>query len=214
MSKQVTVVDYGLGNLFSVRRAFESQGAEVRFASNPDEILQSERLVLPGVGAFNNGMNGLISLELVEPLKQYAAQGKPFLGICLGMQMMFERSLEFGRFEGLAIIKGEVRKIMNQDSNGRTLKIPHIGWNSLLPNDDGRTWENSILSGLDRGTSAYFLHSYSAFVLNPSEVMSYAVYGGHKIVAAVGIGKVYGCQFHPERSGPAGLKMINNFLSL
>lgn len=214
MRKQVTVVDYGLGNLFSVRRAFESQGAEVTFANKPDEILQSERLVLPGVGAFNKGMNGLTSLELAEPIREYAAQGKPFLGICLGMQMMFERSLEFGRFEGLGLIKGEVRKIMNEDSNSRTLKIPHIGWNSLLPNDDGRTWECSILSGLDRGTSAYFLHSYSAFVVDPSAVLAYAVYGGHKIVAVVGIGKVYGCQFHPERSGPAGLKMINNFLEL
>lgn len=214
MSKCVTIVDYGLGNLFSVHRAFESLGYRAHISHVADEIVRSDRLVLPGVGAFSDGMAEMKSRELVGPVLEFIRQGRPFLGICLGMQMMFDRSHEFGVIEGLGIISGEVRKIESPTFKGKSLQIPHIGWSPLLPNDQQRPWTGTPLGEVDRGATAYFLHSFAATSKVVGDTLAQTFYGDQKIVAAVGVDNAFGCQFHPERSGPTGLRIINSFMSL
>ena len=211
MSK-VVIIDYGMGNLFSVRRAFEVVGAEVLVTSDPVEILQGERVVLPGVGAFKDGMQGLRQRGLIEPIRDYARIGRPFLGICLGMQMMLEVGEEFGVHDGLGLIPGRVKKISNKSVEGGVLKVPHIGWNELNPSASHRSWNGTPLHGIEPGSAVYFVHSFAAEPQNPDHALATTDYGGHPLVAVVGSGSLYGCQFHPERSGSLGLKMIQNFV--
>ena len=212
MSKRVTIVDYGIGNIFSVARAFHHCGAEVLLTDNPLEVANASSLVLPGVGAFSNGMDGLRQRGLVEPLRDYAISGKPMLGICLGMQMLFSESTEFGTHAGLDIIKGRVLPILPRAVNGAPLKVPHIGWGGLIPARDGTPWEQTMLKGLQSGDACYFVHSFMAVPDEQHSRMADTEYGNTRICAAVGVGNVYGCQFHPEKSGSVGLKIIRGFL--
>lgn len=209
---EVTVVDYGLGNLYSVERALQSQGVEVRLSSDPEEIARAGRLVLPGVGAFADGMRGLRDKQLVEPLREYARTGKPLLGICLGMQMLATVSEEFGEHEGLDLIPGRVRAIPAVDSEGRPHKIPHIGWNALQP--AGSPWSSSLLADTPPGSAVYLVHSFHVLPEDPRHLLATCAYGGHAITAAIRSGNIFGCQFHPEKSGPAGLRMLSAFLRL
>jgi glutamine amidotransferase len=209
----VTVIDYGLGNLFSVSRALERCGAEVRLTKNPAEVASAEKLVLPGVGAFADGMQGLRDLGLIDPIRDYAARGKYLLGICLGMQMLFERGLEFGDHEGLGLLKGKVKQIPLQTIDGKINKVPHIGWNSISSSFD-LPWEKSILDGVPTGEFFYFVHSYAPDPEDNKCRLADATYGGHSVSAVVRQGNIYGCQFHPEKSGPAGLKIITNFITM
>lgn len=212
--KKVTLIDYGIGNLLSVANAFRHFDAEVELVSEASKIENAELLVLPGVGAFRDGMKGLQERGLVEPIREFCNKQKPFLGICLGMQMMLDESEEFGSHQGLGIIPGKVRAIPNTDVNGDVHKIPHIGWNELLPTEQGGSWDDSILAGTEPGESVYFVHSFMADPTNPSHRLSDTSYGGHKITATLRSGSLYGCQFHPEKSGKVGLKIIQNFLNL
>lgn len=215
MSVPVAVVDYGMGNLFSVARALEACGAEVSFVESPQAVREAERLLLPGVGAFCAGMRGLRERGLVEPLREYAAGGRPLLAICLGMQMLLDVSEEFGRHAGLSIIPGRVVQIPRVGGDGLLQKIPHIGWNELLPATDGqRHWEDSILKGIPAGAAAYFVHSYNAVPEDPEHRLADCYYGGVRIAAALRRGSVYGCQFHPEKSGRFGLQILSNFLQI
>lgn len=214
MAEVVTIIDYGIGNLLSVCRAFEKCHANVVFADNPDKIISADKLVLPGVGAFSNGMNGLRKHELIEPLKAYAKTGKPLLGICLGMQMLFTSSDEFGYTPGLGLIKGKVSIITPLGKDGLPLKVPHIGWSQLNRVHGGAPWENSIFKDLKTDSHAYFVHSYTAVPLHENERLADAQYGSARISAAVKRDNLYGCQFHPEKSGPIGLAMIQNFVNL
>jgi len=215
MKPVITVIDYGVGNLFSVRRAFETMGADVAFASNPDQIAAAERLVLPGVGAFKNGMDGLRKHELIETIRTYARSGRPFLGICLGMQMMLDESEEFGRHEGLGLIPGKVDRIPDQTIEGAPLKIPHVAWDGLIPpHARPESWTGTIFAGLKEGSCMYFVHSYAAVPARSEHILATVNYGGKPVVAAVASGNMVGCQFHPERSGPLGLKIIENFIRL
>jgi glutamine amidotransferase len=208
---QVTVVDYGMGNLYSVRRALERCGAEVTLTAEPAQIDAAWRLVLPGVGAFADGMLGLRERGLIEPLRRYAASRRPLLGICLGMQMLASVSEEFGQHEGLDIIPGRVVAVPYRTTEGQAQKIPHIGWNRLVA-PPGAEWSDSLLRGTPEGTAVYLVHSYSVIPDDPRYRLADCLYGGHRIAAAIRRDRVVGCQFHPEKSGEAGLAMLAQFL--
>ena len=200
---KISIIDYGLGNLFSVSRAFEHVGAEISVITKPEEIRSAGHLLLPGVGAFAKGMDELTKRDFIESIKQHATSGKPLLGICLGMQMLFESSDEKGEYQGLGIIKGKVARIPD------TLKVPHIGWTKLFKNGQPR-----ILGGIGEQDSFYFVHSYHGICENPADLAAYAVYGGNKITASIEKENIFGCQFHPEKSAESGLNICRSFLKL
>lgn len=204
----VTVIDYGIGNLLSVRRAFEHCGAEVILTDSPAMIKKAEHLVLPGVGAFADGMAGLRERNLINAIRSYAQENRPFMGICLGMQMMLEIGEEFGTHEGLGLINGKVSLIPDTGVDGTAHKIPHIGWNSLAASAN---WDETILHGIAPGEAVYFVHSYTAVPLSADNRLADCVYNGQIISAVIRSGNLYGCQFHPEKSGQIGLKIIDNF---
>lgn len=206
MSGKLTIIDYGIGNLFSVARAFEHVGAEVTISSDAGVIKNSSHVILPGVGAFKRGMEELHSRGLVKAVQEYATSGKPLMGICLGMQMLFETGEENGTFVGLGIIKGKVSKIPTIGTDGAALKVPHIGWTKIHKNG-----EPKLLAGLADDNSFYFVHSYQA-VCADDNLAAYAIYGGNKITACVSNGNVFGCQFHPEKSAENGLKICRSFM--
>ena len=206
---KVTVIDYGLSNLLSVQHAFVHFGAEVQVTSSPADVLAADALVLPGVGAFQDGMQGLEQLGLIEPIKQKTAQGTLLLGICLGMQMLFDESEEFGLHKGLGLIPGEVCPLAD-DLKDPSLKVPHIGWNRLdiVP---GR--ENDPLFKYTKpGEYVYYVHSFYAknCAANTLAASEYSI----PVTGAVKNGLVYGTQFHPEKSGDTGLRMLRAFAEL
>ncbi|KTC91650.1 imidazole glycerol phosphate synthase subunit HisH [Fluoribacter dumoffii] len=210
----VSIIDYGIGNLLSVVRAFEYFQVKVRIAETPEDILAAERLVLPGVGAFADGMKGLADLSFIEPIKRFVQQGKPFLGICLGMQMMLSHSNEFGNQTGLDLIQGNVIPIPPCDPQGVPHKIPHIGWNKLFATEQGSAWEQTILKNIEKEAAVYFVHSYMAVPQCPSKRLADTFYNGQAISAVIHHENIYGCQFHPEKSGVIGLRIIEQFMEL
>lgn len=210
--KRVVVVDYGMGNLFSVARALEHRGATVELASTAQSVESAPALVLPGVGAFADGIRGLAARGLIGPLRRFAASGRPFLGICLGMQMLFETSEEFGCHEGLGVLPGCVVPLRGADVHGKKLKVPHIGWSALRPTRARSGWSDTPLAALRPGTAMYFVHSFVAMPRDDSDRLAECDYGGWPLVAAVSRGAVSGCQFHPEKSGPAGLAVLDGFI--
>lgn len=214
MTKRVVLIDYGIGNLLSVRRAFEACAADVVQTNNPAEIEMADYLVLPGVGAFGDGMRELQSRQLVEPIRAACASGKPLLGICLGMQLLFTESEEFGLHKGLDLLPGRVVAIPNEVPGGAWRKTPHIGWNELrLPPGRG-SWGGTLFSGMSEDSAAYFVHSYAVVPADSSVRLADCEHEGIAISAAVQQGQIYGCQFHPEKSGEVGLSIIANFLSV
>jgi glutamine amidotransferase len=212
MSGRVTIVDYGIGNIFSVARAFLHCGAKVEITDKPSEIRNASRLVLPGVGAFSNGMHGLSQRELIDVLKEFSASGRPMLGICLGMQMLFSESSEFGTHSGLDIIEGKILPMCHQVKDGVPLKIPHIGWSGLGATAEGADWKGTIFKKINPSDFVYFVHSFMAVPEKNQHQLAVTEYGDIKICAAVSKDNVYGCQFHPEKSGSVGLKIIGGFL--
>jgi len=214
MTSSVVVIDYGVGNLFSVQRAFEQCGGAVTLSSDPAIIMAAERLVLPGVGAFADGMRGLIERKLDGVVCDYAKSGRPLLGICLGMQMLADASEEFGVHHGLGIIPGRVQAIEPTRADGRPHKIPHIGWAALKVPAGRNDWSDSILADTQPGESVYLVHSYAFVPEGSQHRLADVEYHGRTISAAVQHGQVYGCQFHPEKSGAVGLRIVRRFLSL
>jgi imidazole glycerol-phosphate synthase subunit HisH len=214
----VSIIDYGIGNLLSVRRVFEDLGAQVELVDTPESVLNARCLVLPGVGAFADGMRGLHARGLVEPIRQYAALaeagGNPFLGICLGMQMMFDASEEFGAHAGLGLVPGRVVAIPAQGIDGLPHKIPHIGWSSLVLPPAHRSWDETLFQGLPYGEEMYFVHSFTAVPARDVDRLADCHYHGLVISAAVGRGNLFGVQFHPEKSGPSGRHLIRNLMSI
>ena len=208
--KNVSIVDYGIGNLKSVQNAFEHLGVCVIFAKTPSHIFDATSLVLPGVGAFSDGMKGLISRNLVPPIQEYAMSNKPLLGICLGMQLLFQSSEEFGEHSGLGIIPGLVKKLPNKTTDGASVKVPHVSWSPLQTVN--KDWINTPLSDLNINDEMYFVHSFTAWPTNDDDRLADTLYFGNRISAMVQKENVYGCQFHPERSGEKGLNILNNFL--
>ena len=212
MSTRVTIVDYGLGNLHSVANALKHLGAQVDYAEDGKAIADADRLILPGVGAFADGMRNLTARGQVPALRAFAASGRPFVGICLGMQLLFDESDEFGVHAGLGIIPGRVARISANTEVTTSVKVPHVGWNRLLPTRE-RGWDGSLLATTAVGTFAYFVHSFVAQPRDPAHVLAVATYGPHRLTAAVAMGSVTGFQFHPEKSGPDGLAMLATFIN-
>lgn len=209
----VTVVDYGMGNLFSVCRALEYCGANVHLASDPETVLNASRLVLPGVGAFSDAMVGLHKLGLFEGMCGAAQRGTPIFGICLGMQMLLDASEEFGITAGLGLISGQVTPIPSTNIQGLKHKIPHIGWNDLFASPECGSWDASPLKYVQQSDSVYFVHSFMAEPFDRRHQLAYCLYGGRKISAVIGRENVWGCQFHPEKSGQIGLRVLKGFLA-
>lgn len=197
----IAIIDYGAGNLFSVKNALDFLGFENKITSSEEDLKVADRLILPGVGAFPDAMRMLGESGLIGVIKEEVKK-KPLLGICLGMQMLFEKSYEFGETEGLGLIKGSVKLMIPKD-----LAIPHIGWNSLEFNKPCKLLEN-----VKNGEYVYFVHSYAA-ECSSNNVAAYCDYG-MKVPALVFEGNVYGAQFHPEKSGETGLNILRKFESL
>jgi glutamine amidotransferase len=208
---EVTVIDYGVGNLLSVQRSLEHCGARVILTSDPSDLLMAERVVLPGVGAFASAMYALQVRGLDEAIKKLANNGIPLLGICLGMQLLLDESEEFGLTQGLGLIPGRVVPVPAQNDQGEVQKIPHIGWNGLFLGETSSSWYGSILQDIQQGEAAYFVHSFMSLTENPNHRLADCFYGGHRIPAVIIQNSITGCQFHPEKSGDVGLRVLRNF---
>lgn len=210
LNANVSIVDYGLCNLRSVRNAFEWLGATVRFVSTHEEIKEADSLVLPGVGAFQEGMRNLKERGLDVAIKEYVKGGKPFLGICLGMQLLMDRSYEFGEHAGLGLIEGEVIRFKEDPALVvEGYSIPHVGWNSIEPDRD---WKGTILEDVTPGSGAYFVHSYCVRPKSDQYVLAKTRYFDQEFCSVLKKENIYGCQFHPEKSGQTGLGILKGFL--
>lgn len=198
----IAIIDYGVGNLFSLKSSFACVGAEAEVTSDIQKIKNADKIVLPGVGAFEDAAKKLNSSGLVDVIKNEVENGKPLLGICLGMQLLFDKSYEYGEHKGLGLIKGNVRPI--SDVIPSDYKIPHIGWNSLDIKKN-----SAIFKYINNGDYVYFVHSYYASECDDS-VIAVSEYGA-ELTAAVADRNVFGCQFHPEKSGTVGLKILKAF---
>ena len=213
MTRIIHVVDYGIGNLFSVARAIEKVGGMARLTADPEEIAGADRLLLPGVGAFRDGMAGLRRAGVVDGIIAFAASGRPLLGICLGMQMLATESSEYGVHAGLGIIPGRVEAIpsANSEGGGRR-KVPFIGWADLEPaNSVG--FARTILDDVTPDNSVYLVHSFQFLPDEPADLLATYRYEGLSITAAVARDNIIGCQFHPEKSARVGLRLIERFLT-
>ncbi len=201
----LAIIDYGVGNLFSLKSSIEAIGVESIITSDADIIKQADHIILPGVGAFGDAIDKLRQTGLDKTVLECAAAGKPLLGICVGMQMLFSKDYEYGEHDGLDLIPGEVRDI--REIVDPSLKVPEIGWNALKI-----TKESKLFKDVADGSYVYFVHSYSAVKCEPyiSALTDYST----DITASVESGNVYGTQFHPEKSGPIGLKILKNFCEL
>ena len=202
----IAIIDYGVGNLFSLKSSFARIGFEVVVTSSADTIRKADKLILPGVGAFKDASDKHFASGLAEVVIDEAKKGKPLLGICLGMQMLFEKSYEYGEHEGLGLIKGEIRPIT--DVIPADLKVPHIGWNALRFKGE----KSPIFKYINEGDHVYFVHSFYGAECDES-VIATAEYGA-TLTAAVAKDNVYGCQFHPEKSGDVGLRILRAFIEL
>jgi glutamine amidotransferase len=204
----ILIVDYGRGNLFSLRQAFLRLGTDPVVSSDPDLLANAERIVFPGVGAFGDAMAGLRERGLVEPLKAAAAAGTPLLGICVGCQLLLSCGEEFGQHEGLGIIPGRVARLPDPvPGDPDATRIPNIGWRPIEI-----TSVSPVLGQLDRGVMMYFLHTYAPRPDNPAHIAATVSINGQRIAAAVARDNILGVQFHPEKSGPAGLVLLRAFL--
>ena len=201
----IAIIDYGVGNLFSLQSSFKMIGAETVVSGDPQVLRAADRLLLPGVGAFEDARGKLAAKGLDRVVIEQAASGKPLMGICLGMQMLFEKSYEYGEHEGLALIPGSVVPMADKLPAG--LKVPHIGWNALH-----MTRPHPLLASVNEGDCVYFVHSYYAEGCGDALIAETAY--GIPLTAAVAKGNVMGCQFHPEKSGTVGLNILRAFCSL
>lgn len=210
---RVTVVDYGIGNLYSVRRAIEYCGcSDVVVSSAVQDIQNADRLILPGVGAFADGMRGLRERDLIDPIVRYAQSGRPLLGICLGMQMLATESEEFGNHTGLGLVTGRVVEIPHQSRDRLPIKVPFIGWTPILVASK-QAAVGSCLESHDPGGAVYLVHSFHVQPENPADLLATYSYGGHEITAAIRKGNITGFQFHPEKSGVVGLNIMRKFVA-
>ncbi len=198
----IAIVDYGMGNLRSVQRGFERVGAEARIVQSPRELNGARGMVLPGVGAFGQAMDNLRAAGWIDPLHTACVRGMPFIGICLGMQLLFESSAEMGQHEGLGILAGEVKRFTGD------VKVPQMGWNQI------RLWQaNPLLRDVSDGGYAFFVHSYYCAPRDSSIVLATSDYGV-EFASIVGRGNIFGAQFHPEKSQAVGLKILENFAAI
>lgn len=211
--KHVTLLDYGMCNLLNVARAFEHLGAEVSIAEDRQSAMTADRLVVPGVGAFRDSMKEISDRGFDDVIRAFIDTGRPMFGICVGMQILFESSEEFGSFPGLSILPGRVVQIPSLTLEGMSQRVPHIGWNPLTLGRGAVTWQGSVLECLaDMNSAVYFVHSFVAEPSDSSYELASCFYGGHRLCAAVQKANLVATQFHPERSGEAGLSVLRSFM--
>ena len=216
-ASRVAVVDFGMGNLYSVKRACLHVGLDAIVTASGKEILEADAVILPGIGAFGDAMETLKGLGLVSILQETARSSKPLLGICLGMQLFMSRSFEFGEHEGLGIVPGTVERLSESRTENRRLKVPQVGWNMILKPatpSPGGPWNDGPLAGIDPETYMYFVHSYYVRPADPGAVLCMSRYGSMDFCSGLNSGNLTGFQFHPERSGPRGLGILRNFARL
>jgi glutamine amidotransferase len=204
--------DYGSGNIHNVERALLRAGAKLKRCTTGEQIESASVVVIPGVGAFGDCMNALRAKGFESPIKRLAQDGAWILGICVGMQILASRSEEFGEHQGLDLIPGDVRLIPSSSIDGTPVKRPHVGWSELQASSCG--WSDSPLGTLDHGSSVYFVHSYQLQPKNPTHRLAHVMYGGNPIVAAVRNNRIFGLQFHPEKSGETGLNILQEFVRM
>lgn len=213
---EVAIIDYGMGNLFSVKHACERVGLKAKITSAQEDILNSSAVILPGVGAFGDAMENLAKRDLLKPIGDFISSGKPFMGICLGMQLLMSESEEFGRHSGLDLIKGRVFKFSIKNNGGATAKVPQVCWNRInkpsAPN--GGVWDKSPLSGLRNGEFMYFVHSYYCQPEDKEITLSLTRYAGEEYCSSMLYKNVFACQFHPEKSALPGLEVYKNWACL
>ena len=202
----LAIIDYGVGNLFSLQCSLNKIGVENVVTNNIETIKNAERIILPGVGAFGDAVKKLRESGLFEIVIEEARNGKPLMGICLGMQMLFEKSYEYGEYEGLGLIKGEIVPLKGKIPEN--LDVPHMGWNALRFHNG----KNELFKYINEGDCVYFVHSY--FGVDCDEALIASAEYGADVTAAVAKGNVYGCQFHPEKSGDVGLKILEAFCEI
>jgi glutamine amidotransferase len=215
VTPRLTLLDYGMCNMLNVARAFEHVGAELTITEDPVEAARADRLVVPGVGAFADSMAEVHRRGHADAIRRFVETGRPILGICVGMQILFEGSEEFSASEGLGILKGWVRAIPRTTPEGERLRVPHIGWNHLAsPRETNRSWAGTILEPFDQQSPAvYFVHSFTADPTDPSIRLADCDYAGRRICAAVKRDNLTATQFHPERSGEVGLRLLQQFVA-
>jgi glutamine amidotransferase len=213
-AQKITLLDYGMCNMLNVARALEHAGADVLVTENPGDAVAAERLVVPGVGAFSECMRAVNDLGHGDAIREFVRSGRPMLGICVGMQILFEASEEFGETPGLGILPGRVCVVPNMTTSGAPQRVPHIGWNHLIKSQAGRGWGKTLLEPFGAvGPAVYFVHSFAAQPSNDDDRLADCDYGGHRISAMVKRDNITATQFHPERSGTVGLRMLKEFLS-
>lgn len=209
MSLKIVVIDYGIGNVKSIVNALERVGVSPVLSNEKEVILNADGVILPGVGAFSQGMKNLNKYNLVATIHEYAKTNKPLLGICLGMQLLFEGSAEFGDTTGLGLVKGKVVKLA---VNGKLTKLPHISWNEITPKEI--SWNNTILNEIKNKTDMYFVHTYVAEPLDSKVILSTTEYEDVAFCSSIKHNNIYGCQYHPEKSSVNGLRIIENFINI
>lgn len=210
-NKKIVIIDYGIGNVKSMYNAFFNIGFKPELTSDKQTILNADAVILPGVGAFNKGMENLNERGLFQIIHEYIKKGNPFLGVCLGMQMLLEESEEFGLTPGLGLIKGKVVKLPILPNSDE--KLPHVSWNELNEPREGK-WKGTILENIPVNTDAYFVHSFVAVPTNENDILSSTNYAGVNFCSAVHHENIYGTQFHPEKSSHRGLSILTNFVNL
>lgn len=209
---KVTIIDYQLGNLFSVQQACLYLGFDAEVSSDANRIAKADAIILPGVGAFADAMHNMQKLDLIEPIKDFVSSNKPFMGICLGLQLLFSESEEFGIHKGLDLIEGVVKKFPSQDIDEGKLKVPQIAWNTISPNQQS-AWDNSPLSLCNFGDYMYFVHSFYVQPATDEVVLSTTNYGGYTYCSSILKNNIFACQFHPEKSGLGGIKIYKSWLN-
>ena len=216
------IVDYGMGNLFSVQHACEYAGLRAVITHSKKEVLAALAVILPGVGAFGTAMEALTRLDLIEPIRDAAASGKPFLGICLGMQLLMTESHEFGRHRGLGLVEGEVVRLQDSAGGRPLVKLPQVGWNKIHSADpgsrsglaaNGSPWEGTPLEGISEGEFMYFVHSFYCKPADAGVTLSTTRYGENVFCSSFRQKNLFACQFHPARSGPGGVRLYRNLAS-
>ena len=209
---RIVIVDYGMNNLFSVKHACDYFALNSVITSDRTKILNADAVILPGVGAFGDAMANLATLDLISPLKDFVDSGRPLMGICLGLQLLFSESEEFGKFKGLDIIHGSVMRFRNEGSESEIIKVPHIGWNQMLKSVNVALWDNSPLCGISDGEYVYYAHSYYVVPENSAMTLAVSNYGGTEFCSGIINENIFALQFHPEKSAHEGIKIFRNWI--
>lgn len=210
----IAIIDYQLSNLFSVKHALDSLGADSVITSDPKVVLKAQAAILPGVGAFGDCMVNMGKLKLIKAIEQFIKSGKPFMGVCLGLQLLFSASFEFGKHKGLGVIKGTVKKFPKKNMQNQQIKVPQISWNQInYKKDIQANWKASPLQTLKNHQYVYFVHSYYIEPDDKKIICSYTNYSGFEYCSSIIKDNIFAVQFHPEKSGPKGIEIYRNWLN-